>query len=115
MLIVVDEPLNLVYAAESNQLGLVRSFGSGAGMAGCRPSQNHLGSSVMYIMTLRPLAFAAAISSPTKSRFVEQVPGILDGHGRAYPSRLWNVASTMYEACSCCAACTHLLASQPLA
>src|SRR5438477_2988700 len=56
---------------------------------------------------------AAVISSPRKSRLVEQVPGMSDGQGRAYPRRLWNVASTMYWTCSCCAACTQVLAVQP--
>src|SRR4051794_9735984 len=68
----------------------------------------------MYRMTLRPFAFAAAIVSPRKSRLVEQLPGIFDGQGRAYPSRLWNEASTRYWACSFCAADTHLLALQPV-
>src|SRR5947199_9712630 len=89
------------------------SLGSCGTPGGCRPSQNHFGSSVMYRMTLRPLAFAAAIVSPRKSRLVVQVPGILDGHGRAYPSRLWKLARTRYWACRFCAAETHLLAVQP--
>src|SRR5262245_27607920 len=55
---------------------------------------------------------AALISSPRMSRLVEQLPGIFEGHGRAYPSRLWKVASTMYCTCSSCAALTHLLAFQ---
>src|SRR5262249_44848532 len=56
---------------------------------------------------------ASVASSATKSRLVAQVPGIFDGHGRAYRSRLWKVASTMYWTCSCCAALTHLVADQP--
>ena len=49
-------------------------------------------------MTRTPLAWPAAISSPRKSRWVEQLPGIFDGHGRAYPSRLWKVVRTTYDA-----------------
>ena len=44
---------------------------------------------------------------------VLQVPGIFDGHARAYPRRLWNAASTMYWVCSFLASCTQKLASQP--
>ncbi|WP_203974470.1 hypothetical protein [Planotetraspora silvatica] len=51
-------------------------------------------------MTFRPCAFAAVISSPRKSLLVRQLPRIADGHGLAYPSRLWKVASTMYCVCS---------------
>ena len=64
-------------------------------------------------MTFTPSADAASINSPRKSRFVEQLPGIADGHARAYPSLLWNDASTRYCACSFFASSTQYLADQP--
>jgi hypothetical protein len=51
-------------------------------------------------MTFWSASWAALISSPRKSRLVLQLPGIADGQARAYPSRLWKEASTMYFACS---------------
>src|SRR6266545_1523779 len=65
-------------------------------------------------MTFSPLALAAATVSPRKSRVVVQLPGIFEGQARAYPSLLWNVATTRYCACNCSAACTHRSAVQRL-
>jgi hypothetical protein len=58
-------------------------------------------------MTRTPFALPAVTSSPRKSRSVAQLPGIFEGHGRAYPSLLWNVASTMYDAPSLRASSTQ--------
>src|SRR4029453_13521143 len=56
---------------------------------------------------------AALISSPRKSRLVEQLPGIDDGQARAYPSRLWNEASTRYWTCSFLPSWTQYSGVQP--
>ncbi len=61
----------------------------------------------MYRMVFIPALLVASMSSRRKSRLVWQLPGIDDGHGRAYPRRLWNVANTMYCAWSFFASLTQ--------